>query len=126
MSRTSDGKHAVSTAPASSAGTSSSPTAATTQTFDSVAICVGMHTYPAMPLFPGVDKVPVVLHSSQIKTKAQLGKDTNVLVLGAGETGLDMAYMAVTSGAKRVMLSHRNGFFCGPKVSLSGRELLQT
>ncbi|KAL5594051.1 hypothetical protein BROUX41_001103 [Berkeleyomyces rouxiae] len=95
-----------------------SPSASSLQTevFDGIAVCTGLHTEPNMPLFPGAERAPVVLHSSQLKTRAQFGQDTNVLVLGAGETGLDMAHLSVTSGAKRTVLSHRSGFFCGPKI----------
>ncbi|KKA26653.1 hypothetical protein TD95_001641 [Thielaviopsis punctulata] len=108
VSRTADGKHAV-----TYTNGSQDPT---TRVFDCLAVCTGMHTNPVMPLFPGVENVPVVLHSSQVKTRARFGQNTNVLVLGAGETGLDMAHLAVTSDTKRVVLSHRNGFFCGPKI----------
>jgi dimethylaniline monooxygenase (N-oxide forming) len=39
-----------------------------------------------------------------------------VLILGSGETGMDLAYLAVTSPTKSVTLSHRDGFLCAPKV----------
>ncbi len=83
---------------------------------DAVAICSGLHETPDIPDIPGIHKVETTLHSSQVKTRAQFGKDTTVMVLGAGETGMDMAHLAVTSSAEQVVLCHRDGFFCGPKV----------
>lgn len=83
---------------------------------DAVAICSGLHVNPRIPHIPGIEKVPTVLHSSQVKTREQLGKDTNVVVLGAGETSMDMAHLAVTSPTKSVALCHQAGFFCAPKI----------
>jgi dimethylaniline monooxygenase (N-oxide forming) len=40
------------------------------------------------------------------------------MILGSGETGMDLAYLAVTSPTKSVTLCHRDGFLCAPKVSL--------
>ncbi|KAK0654763.1 hypothetical protein B0T16DRAFT_318386 [Cercophora newfieldiana] len=53
--------------------------------------------------------VPTSLHSSEFKTKSQFGIDKTVLILGSGETGMDVAYMAVNSPTKQVLLSHRDG-----------------
>ncbi len=86
---------------------------------DAVAICTGINVHPRMPPIPGLrERVPTVLHSSQVKTRAQLGKDTHVVVLGAGETGMDMAHLAVTAPTASVTLCHREGFFCAPKVCI--------
>lgn len=84
--------------------------------FDAVAVCSGLHVTPNIPKLPGLEKVPVVLHSAEFKTKSQFGVDKTVLILGTGETGMDIAYMVVNSPTKRVLLSHRDGFLCAPKV----------
>lgn len=83
---------------------------------DAVAICSGLHVNPRIPEIPGIEKVPTVLHSSQLKTREQLGKDTNVVILGAGETAMDMAHLAVTAPTRSVALCHQAGFFCAPKI----------
>ena len=89
---------------------------------DAVAICCGLHVTPNIPHIPGIENVPVRLHSSQFKARAQLGVDKTVMVMGVGETGSDMAYLAVTSPTKQVVLCHRFGFHFAPKVSrLPGR-----
>ncbi|KAJ4203783.1 hypothetical protein NW759_015099 [Fusarium solani] len=84
---------------------------------DAVAVCTGINVNPVIPEIKGVERVPSVLHSSQLKTRAQFGEDTNVYIMGAGETGMDLAYLAITSKAKSVTLCHRDGFFCAPKAS---------
>lgn len=83
---------------------------------DAVAVCSGLHVTPAVPQVKGIEHIPLVLHSSDFKEKKQFGQDTNVVVLGTGETGMDLAYLAVTSPTKSVTLCHRDGFFCAPKV----------
>lgn len=83
---------------------------------DAVAICTGIHDLPRIPKIPGLERVATVLHSSEVKTRAQFGADTHVVVLGAGETGMDMAHLAVTAPTASVTLCHREGFFCAPKV----------
>lgn len=76
---------------------------------DAVAVCSGLHVIPNMVSIPGLDNVPVVFHSSQFKSMAQLGAHQNLLIMGSGETGMDLAYMAVTSETKSVTLCHRDG-----------------
>ncbi|KAJ4152967.1 hypothetical protein LMH87_009482 [Akanthomyces muscarius] len=88
----------------------------TTWDCDAVAMCTGIHVLPSIPDIPGLDRVPTVLHSSQLKTRGQFGKYTHVVVLGAGETGMDMAHLAVTAPTASVTLCHRGGFFCAPKI----------
>ncbi|PHH85251.1 hypothetical protein CDD83_702 [Cordyceps sp. RAO-2017] len=83
---------------------------------DAVAICSGLHVHPNIPDVPGIEKVPKVLHSSQFKRRSQFGEGTNVIVCGAGETGMDIAHLAVTSPTASVTLCHRDGFFCAPKI----------
>ncbi|KAL5313651.1 hypothetical protein ACEPPN_018072 [Leptodophora sp. 'Broadleaf-Isolate-01'] len=82
---------------------------------DAVAICSGLHVTPNMPDIEGLNSIPTVMHSSHFKEKAQFGSGKNVLIVGSGETGMDLAYMAVNSNTKSVTLCHRDGFLCAPK-----------
>jgi dimethylaniline monooxygenase (N-oxide forming) len=84
---------------------------------DAVAICTGLHVTPNVPNVAGIENVPLVLHSAQFKARKQFGENTNVVVLGTGETGMDMAHLAVTSPTRTVTLCHRNGFLCAAKIS---------
>ncbi|KAJ4417222.1 hypothetical protein N0V85_001928 [Neurospora sp. IMI 360204] len=59
------------------------------------------------------------MHSSQFKEKKQFGVDKTVMILGSGETGSDLSWMAVTSQTKRVVMCHRSGFHFAPKRNLS-------
>lgn len=86
---------------------------------DAVAVCSGLHVTPSIPNVPGAAKVPVVKHSAEFKSREEFGTDRTVVVLGTGETGIDMAYLAVTSPTKRVILCHRDGFLGAPKVNMS-------
>ncbi|KAI0173088.1 FAD/NAD(P)-binding domain-containing protein [Hypoxylon sp. FL1284] len=83
---------------------------------DAVAFCTGLHVTPNIPNLPGVEKVPVVKHSSKFKKRDEFGRDKTVVVLGSGETGIDIAHLAVTSPTRQVVLSHRDGFLGAPKV----------
>lgn len=83
---------------------------------DAVAVCSGINVTPVIPAILGMERVPTVLHSSQFRGRAQFGNDTNVVIMGAGETGMDLAHLAVTSPTKSVTLCHRDGFFCAPKA----------
>ncbi|RFU24649.1 hypothetical protein B7463_g11692, partial [Scytalidium lignicola] len=71
---------------------------------DAVAICTGLHVVPHTVSIKGIENVPKVLHSSEFKLRKQFGKDTNVVILGVGETGMDLAHLAVTSPTKSVTL----------------------
>jgi len=99
---------------------------------DAVAVCSGLHVTPNIPdNIPGIENIPVRMHSSEFKTRSQFLQDSGrddrdalnkkgktVMVLGTGETGADVSYMAVTTpGVDRVLLCHRSGFHLAPKVS---------
>lgn len=86
---------------------------------DAVAVSSGLHVEPGLPTISGLDKVPEVFHSSQYKHKNRevFKEGSNVVILGCGETAMDMAYFAVTSPTKTVTLCSRNGFVLAPKVS---------
>lgn len=84
---------------------------------DAVAVCSGLHVTPEIPKIPGMERVPSVLHSAQFKGRKDFGNDKTVVVLGAGETAMDIAHMAVTTPAtRRVVLCHKNGWVNAPKV----------
>jgi cation diffusion facilitator CzcD-associated flavoprotein CzcO len=88
---------------------------------DAVAICSGLHVTPNIPSIEGLGNVPVVMHSSEFKERKQFGIGKNILIVGSGETGMDLAHMAVTSDTNSVTLSHRDGFHVAPKVLNSTR-----
>lgn len=83
---------------------------------DAVAICSGLHVDPNIPHIEGIERVPIVIHSSKFKKREEFGIDKTILVLGAGETGGDIAVLAVTSPTRKVVMCHRNGFHLATKV----------
>ncbi|RGP78924.1 dimethylaniline monooxygenasen-oxide-forming-2 [Fusarium longipes] len=84
---------------------------------DAIVVCSGLHREPNLPDIPGLDHVPEVIHSSYFKTKSQFGTNKTVIVLGSGETGADIAYLAVNSPTKQVLMCHKDGFHLAPKVN---------
>ncbi|ODO05732.1 hypothetical protein I350_04793 [Cryptococcus amylolentus CBS 6273] len=86
-----------------------------------VIITTGLHVIPNIPAIPGLNAVPCTpeppkwIHSSAYKSRSQL-KGKKVLVLGCGETGMDVAYEAIMGGAEKVWLSVRSGMLSFPKV----------
>ena len=85
---------------------------------DAIAVCSGLHVIPNIPVIEGLGNVPTVIHSSEFKERQQFGVDKDILIVGSGETGMDIAYLAITSPTKSVTLCHRDGFLCAPKVRL--------
>ncbi|CAI0654724.1 unnamed protein product [Colletotrichum noveboracense] len=83
---------------------------------DAVAICSGLNNIPSIPAIEGLENVSSVLHSSEVKSGRQFGKNTSVMILGAGETAMDLAHLAVTSNAREVVMCHKDGFYCAKKV----------
>lgn len=69
----------------------------------------------------------MVIHSSDFKKRQQFGIDKNILIVGSGETGMDIAHLAITSPTKSVTLCHRDGFLCAPKAthSLNSRDIVR-
>lgn len=88
------------------------------RTFDCshIALCTGLHVEPNIPTIPGIENVQGdVFHSSSYKKRSQLtGRD--VLILGCGETAMDIAYEAIKSDAKSVTMCFRTGFLSFPKA----------
>ncbi|CZR56599.1 related to flavin-containing monooxygenase [Phialocephala subalpina] len=82
---------------------------------DAVAICSGLHVIPNIPVIDGLQSVPHVIHSSRFKERNQFGDGKDILIVGSGETGMDIAHLAVTSNTNSVTLCHRDGFLCAPK-----------
>ena len=87
---------------------------------DYVAICAGLHVTPAIPKVQGLEHIfnstnrgdsehlPAAFHSVEYKERSQL-TGRRVMILGSGETGMDLAYEAVKAGAKQVVLCSRSG-----------------
>lgn len=86
-------------------------------------LCTGLHVIPSIPEIPGIEYVlnpekdlynvddrpePSVLHSVDYKQRDQLAR-RRVMILGTGETGMDLAYEAAKAGAKEVVLCTRGG-----------------
>lgn len=87
-------------------------------TFDCshVAICTGLHVEPNIPTIPGIENVDGdVFHSSKYKERSQL-TGRHVLVLGCGETAMDVVYEAIKADAKSVTMCFRTGFLSFPKA----------
>uniref|UniRef100_A0A4E9EJC4 FAD/NAD(P)-binding domain-containing protein n=1 Tax=Gibberella zeae TaxID=5518 RepID=A0A4E9EJC4_GIBZA len=82
---------------------------------DAVAICSGLHVMPNIPHIKGMENAPTVFHSSNFKSRAQFGTEKTIMIVGCGETGADIAYLAATSPTKRVLLCHRDGVHFAPK-----------
>lgn len=72
---------------------------------------------PIIPIIRGMSHVPTVFHSSLFKEKSQFGVDKDVLIVGTGETGMDLAYLAIQAPTKSVTLCHRDGFHSVSKAS---------
>lgn len=86
--------------------------------FDCSHVCIatGLHVEPNIPQLPGIENIKgEVFHSSQYKLRSQLtGK--NVLILGCGETAMDIAYDSIKANARSVTMSFRTGFLSFPKA----------
>jgi dimethylaniline monooxygenase (N-oxide forming) len=92
------------------------------RTFDLVAVCSGLHNVPRVPTIPGVESFRGELfHSSAYKVKAQLA-GRRVVIVGTGETAMDVVYHACLVGAA-VTLSVRRGFLSVPHEGWGGVPL---
>lgn len=77
--------------------TSSSSDIVEEWTCDAVAVCTRLHVVPNIPHTKGTQSIPKVLHSSEFKERSQFGVGKDVVILGSGGAGMDLAYLAVTS-----------------------------
>ena len=81
-----------------------------------LAICTGLHVQPNIPALPGIEFLKgYSFHSSKYKNRSQL-KDQEILLLGCGETAMDIAYEAIKAPARSVTMCFRTGFLSFPKV----------
>jgi dimethylaniline monooxygenase (N-oxide forming) len=85
------------------------------EVFGAIAVCSGLHNHPFVPEVEGIKSFTgTTLHSSEYKDKS-IFKDKSVIVVGCGETAMDIAYRAVQV-AKSTAMSIRNGFLSVPTV----------
>jgi dimethylaniline monooxygenase (N-oxide forming) len=81
-----------------------------------IAMCTGLHVKANVPDIPGIEHLKgEAYHSSLYKTRSQL-KGRKVLILGCGETAMDIAYEAIKADAQSVTMCFRTGFLSFPKV----------
>ena len=93
-----------------------------TRRVDAVCVCSGLHETPYVPHIDGLDGFSgTVLHSSDYKDKS-LFAGKRVLIVGCGETGMDLAYRAVQVASQAAM-SIRNGFLSVPHEGWGGMPL---
>jgi dimethylaniline monooxygenase (N-oxide forming) len=76
-------------------------------------ICTGLHCIAQVPDIPGIDHFKTLpgktaIHSSEHKKRDSL-KGKKVLILGTGETGMDLAYESIKAGAEEIYLCSRGG-----------------
>jgi cation diffusion facilitator CzcD-associated flavoprotein CzcO len=83
--------------------------------FDYVMVCNGHHWNPRMPAYPGTF-TGEMLHSHQFK-KAAPFRDKRVLVVGAGNSGCDVA-VEVSRVAAKCDISMRRGYYIVPKFMM--------
>lgn len=111
-----------------------------TDDFTHVALCAGLHVTPSYPEIAGLPRPTLptddrqkgaqvveqahltpeqariqTLHSSAYKSP-EIYSDKRVMILGTGETGMDMAYEAVKARANEIVLCTRHGFLSFPAV----------
>jgi dimethylaniline monooxygenase (N-oxide forming) len=82
--------------------------------FDAVAICSGLHQHPVLPSYPGQDQFTgSIVHGSDYR-RPDLVAGKRVLVVGAGESGGDIA-AEVSTRASATVLSLRRGVAVLPR-----------
>jgi dimethylaniline monooxygenase (N-oxide forming) len=87
--------------------------------FDYVMVATGHHWKPRLPDYPGVELYQgKMLHSHSYRMPYPF-KDQRVLIVGVGNSGLDIA-SELASHAKQVYISSRSGAWILPKFSLFG------
>ena len=93
--------------------------------YDAVAVCSGLHQHPSTPEFPGQQSFTgAIMHSAQYRRPAQVaGK--RVLIVGAGESGADVA-AEVAANAAETVLSLRRGVAVQARTQFGKPKDLQT
>lgn len=77
-----------------------------TEEFDAVMVCNGHYSKPFLPTLPGADVFQgQTLHSHDYRTPDAF-KGRNVVVIGAGPSGMDLCLEVARGGAASVILSH--------------------
>ncbi|XP_054708852.1 flavin-containing monooxygenase 5-like [Uloborus diversus] len=90
------------------------------EAFDGVMACVGHHAYPMSPSYPNMDVYAgQIIHSHSYKTFTGF-EDKTVLVIGAGNSGADIA-AELSNVAKKVYLSTRRGAWIYPRLFEKGK-----
>jgi dimethylaniline monooxygenase (N-oxide forming) len=93
--------------------------------FDAVAICSGLHQHPHMPRLAGQETFTgELIHGAQYRRPAQV-QGKRVLIVGAGESGADIA-AEVAANAADTVLSLRRGVAVLPKNIFGKPQDLQT
>jgi len=94
-------------------------------TFDAVFVCTGQFKTPLMPRLPGAESFQGGLyHSSSYRNSAGLqGKD--VVVVGIGNSALDIALEAARAGSASVTMVCRSGASIIPVSDFHGRPMDQ-
>ena len=92
--------------------------------FDVVAVCSGLHNMPNRPSLPAISKFSgQVIHSSQYKCPSMFNRK-RVLILGSGETAMDIALRSVQNPLCRsIALNVRRGFLSIPHNLAKDRPL---
>jgi len=96
---------------------------ATVRHFDAVCVCSGLHEAPYVPPIAGLESFAGerMLHSAEYKDSSAF-EGKRVLVVGCGETGMDLAYRAVQVAA-HTAISIKNGFLSVPHDGWGGVPL---
>ena len=88
-------------------------------TFDGIMIATGHHWKPRLPDYPGVELFQgKMLHSHSYRVPYPF-KDQRVLIVGVGNSGLDIA-SELSNHAKQVYVSSRSGTWVLPKFGFFG------
>jgi dimethylaniline monooxygenase (N-oxide forming) len=82
--------------------------------FDAVAVCSGLHQHPHWPRFPGQESFTgTEMHGAEYRRASQVA-GRKVLIVGAGESGADLA-AEVSEHAAEALLSLRRGVAVLPR-----------
>jgi len=93
--------------------------------FDAVALCSGLHQHAHIPRIPGRETFTgEIIHGSEYRRPAQVA-GRRVLIVGAGESGADIA-SEVATHADKVVLSLRRGVAVLPRMVFGKPNDFQT
>ncbi|KAI8917961.1 flavin-binding monooxygenase-like-domain-containing protein [Entophlyctis helioformis] len=89
------------------------------EVFDFVIVCTGHHWKPRLPDFEGIEHFQGTMLHSHLYRVPYPFKDQRVLVIGAGNSGTDIA-TEISHHASQVLLSTRTGTWVVPRTTLFG------